>query len=95
MLPASRRATDVLFTLVSLFHASTVTTTAAQSQDNCVPYNTSSTAGHPEDVPIDEAHYFACSDGSLLTAVDATYDGYIYIPCLGRELTILFVRTVE
>lgn len=68
MLRSPRRAAGAFSTAVILFAAST------QSQ-NCVHYNTSGTAGTPEDVSIAVPVYSSCPDDVFLIKIEAQYLG--------------------
>ena len=69
MVHVPRRAATTLVPAAIFFAASTFTTIAAQ---NCVPYNSSFTAGTPE-VSLGDPTYFRCPDDGFLLTVDASY----------------------
>ena len=75
MLRSARSASvsSALLSAVILVAASTVTTTSAQNQNDCVSYNSSSTAGNLWDASIADPSYFGCADEGFLVAVEASY----------------------
>lgn len=66
MLRSSRTTATALFTAVVLF--------AASARSQCVPYNSSSTAGYPEQMTLASPVYYACSDGLFLVKIEASYE---------------------
>ena len=70
MVHVPRRAATTLVPAAIFFAASTATTIAAQ---NCVPYNSSFTAGTPEEFSLADPTYFRCPDDGFLLTVDASY----------------------
>lgn len=61
-----QRAAAALFTAVVLFAAST--------RSQCVLYNSSYTAGYPENVSIAFPVYGGCPDGQFLVTIEASHD---------------------
>ena len=57
--------------LIAVLFAASATTAAAQS-DNCVAYNTSSSAGNLWDATIAHPTYFTCAEDGFIVAVEST-----------------------
>lgn len=75
LMGSKRRAatSSALFVVLVLIAASSVTPTTGQSQNDCMSYNSSSTAGNLWDASIADPSYFGCADNGFLVAVEASY----------------------
>ena len=66
MLSSSWATGTALFAAVVLF--------AASARSQCVPYNSSNTAGYPEQMTFASPVYFACPDDLFLVTIEASYE---------------------